>query len=281
MSFTPSPTPRRRFGTTAPVILVAGALALWPLPALAQTAADRQSDNAVKALLEQVDTARDKFEGNLDDSLKNSTIRSATGETKVSASLQDLQDNTKKLKDRFTADYAASAEAEVVLKQGTAIDGFMQRNPGVTKGRSEWEHLAATLKSLAGVYATTFPLPEGATVRRMNDKETAAAAEALANSADEYKKQIDQDKTLAKADKDAAKKSAEALSKAGDTLKSRVSDGKPATAEMRSVVDQVSKLDAFATAHPVPLAAASWSGVKTALGKLEQAFNMVPPPVRH
>ncbi len=280
MSLTPYTTSRRRRTTSAPAILLASVLALWSLPTLAQTTADRQSDSAVKALLEQVDNARDKFEGNLDNSLKNSTIRNATGERSVSGALQDFQDSTKKLKDRFTDDYSASAEVEVVLKQGTAIDSFMQRNPGVTKGRSEWDHLAATLKSLAGVYATTFPLPEGATVRRMNDKETAAAAEAIENSADEYKKQLDDDKTLTKADKDAGKKSAEALSKAADTLKSRVSDGKPATAEMRIVVDQVAKLDAFSTAHPVPLTAASWSGIKTALGKLEQAFNIVPPPVR-
>jgi hypothetical protein len=279
MTVTTSPAPRRR-SAHASATLCASVLALCSLPALAQTA-DRQSDSQVKALIEQVDTARDKFEGNLDNSLKNSTIRSATGERKVSAALQDFQDNTKKLKDRFTEDYSASAEAETVLKQGTAIDTFMKGNPGVAKGRSEWDHLAATLKSLAGVYATTFPLPEGATVRRMNDKETAAAAEDLKNSVDQYRKQIDDDKTLAKADKDAAKKSAENLARAADTLKSRVSDGKPATAEMRSVVDQISKLDAFVMAHPVPLAAASWSGAKTALGKLEQAFNMVPPPVRH
>lgn len=280
MSRTLSPTSRRRRSSNTPVILLASALALWSVPTLAQNAPDRQSDNAVKALLEQVDTARDKFEGNLDNSLKNSTIRNATGERSVSGALQDFQDSTKKLKDRFTDDYSASAEVEVVLKQGTAIDTFMKANPGVTKGRSEWDHLAATLKSLAGVYATTFPLPEGATVRRMNDKETAAAAEALKDSADQYRKQIDQDKTLAKTDQEAAKKSAEALSKAADTLKSRVSDGKPATSEMRSVVDQVSKLDAFVTAHPLPLGIAPWSGVKTALGKLEQAFNIVPPPVR-
>ena len=58
----------------------------------------------------------------------------------MSGALQDFQDSTKKLKDRFTDDYSASAEVEVVLKQGTAIDTFMKANPGVTKGRSEWDH---------------------------------------------------------------------------------------------------------------------------------------------
>ena len=53
---------------------------------------------------------------------------------KVSGALQDYQDNTKKLQDRFTADYAASAEVATVLKQSTAIDTFMQGSPSVHEG---------------------------------------------------------------------------------------------------------------------------------------------------
>ena len=47
---------------------------------------------------------RDKFEGNLDGQFKASTVRGPSGvETKVAGALQDYQDNTQKLKDRFTA----------------------------------------------------------------------------------------------------------------------------------------------------------------------------------
>jgi hypothetical protein len=47
-------------------ILIAGAVCLWSMPALAQTAPERLSDKDVKTLIEQVDEARDKFEGNLE-----------------------------------------------------------------------------------------------------------------------------------------------------------------------------------------------------------------------
>ena len=50
---------------------------------------------------------------------KGSTLRGPSGETKVAGALQDYQDNTQKLKDRFTADYSASAEVATVLKQST------------------------------------------------------------------------------------------------------------------------------------------------------------------
>ena len=77
------------------------------------------------------------------------------------------------------------------------------------KGRSEWDRQAANLKRLAEAYGTTFPFAEGATARRMNDKETAAAAAAIATAADRFKSDLDKDTTLPKPDKDAAKKDVE------------------------------------------------------------------------
>jgi len=260
-------------------LLLAGAFAIRPLPAQAQSA-ERLSDKEVKALIEQVYEARDKFEGNLDGQLKSSTIRTATREMSVGAILQDLQDNSNKLKERFTADYPASAEVETLLRQATNIDTYMRNNPTVTKGRSEWEKLASTLKSLAGAYATTFPLPEGATVRRLNDKETAAAADTLKKAADDYKDRVDDDKNLAPADKTAGKKAAEDLAKAADALKSRVDDGKPSSAEAKRVVAAATSLSAFNVSHPVPTAAAAWNDAQRSLNTLQQAFAMIAAPPR-
>ena len=144
------------------MLLLIGALALVATSAFAQPPAERLPDKDVKALIDQVDEGRDKFEGNLDGEFKGSTIRNANGETRVSGALQDYQDSTKKLKDRFTSDYSASAEATTVLKQSSAIDAFMRRQPGTMKGRSEWDRQAANMQRLAAVYGATFPLADGA-----------------------------------------------------------------------------------------------------------------------
>src|SRR6185436_5092448 len=108
----------RMGGIIAAVILAA-------VGGAAQTG-ERPSDKEVKALIDEVDTGRDKFEGNLDGDFKGSTLRGPTGETKVSGALQDYQDSTKKLQHRFTPDYSASAEVATVLKQSTRIDAFMK-----------------------------------------------------------------------------------------------------------------------------------------------------------
>jgi hypothetical protein len=244
------------------------------MPALAQTRPERLSDKEVKTLIDQVDEGRDKFEGNLDGKFKGSTLRGASGEVKVAGALQDYQDNTQKLKDRFTPDYSASAEVATVLKQSTAIDTFMQGSESAMKGRTEWDRQTTNLKGLANAYGATFPLPDGATVRRMNDKETAGFATAIATAAGRFKSDLDKG-TLAKADKDAAKKDAELLIKQANAVKSRTSDGKPATGEMRQLVEQVAKLETFVGAHPIPTMA-NWQTVQTSLGKLQQAFGLTP-----
>ena len=259
----------------AQTMLLATALSLWSMPALAQARPERLSDKDVKKLIDQVDEGRDKFEGNLDGKFKGSTLRGPNGEVKVSGALQDYQDNTQKLKDRFTPDYSASAEVMTVLKQSTAIDAFMQGAASAMKGRSEWDRQTTYLKQLAASYGTTFPLPDGATVRRMNDKETAGTAEAIASAAGRFKSDLDKATTLAKPDKDAAKKDAELLIKQANAVKSRTSDGKLATGEMRQLADQVAKLQTFVDGHPIPTMT-NWQAVQSSLGKLQQAFGLSP-----
>jgi hypothetical protein len=266
-----------RITAPAQVILLAGSL-LWSLPALAQTAPERLTDNEVKDLIEQVDSGRDKFEGNLEGKFKDSVLRNPTGEVKVAAALQDYQDNIKKLKERFTDDYSASAEVGTVLKQASNFDKFLHDTPSIVKGRSEWDHHAADLKRLAAAYATTFPQPVAgaAPVRRINDKETAVTAENLAKAADKVKDAYNDvlDTALPKPDKDAIKQALELLVKQTEEVKSRTGDHKPATAEMKLVAAQVPVVQKLLTAHPLPAAKTSWETVQSDLAKLKQAFNM-------
>jgi hypothetical protein len=269
------PVLRRRLVVACCVLCVAGTGALFPSSAFAQAAAERPADKDVKALIDQVDEGRDKFEGNLDGKFKGSTIRNANGETKVSGALQDYQDSTQKLKERFTADYAASAEVSTVLKQSGAIDGFMRRQAASMKGRPEWDRQAANLQRLAVAYGATFPLADGAVVRRMNDKETAATAEANAEASDRFKSDLDRATGMAKADKDAAKKDAELVGKQANLVKSRAGDGKPAGSEMRLLVAQLAGLQPLVDKHSLS-GTTNWQSMQASLGKLQQAYGLKP-----
>jgi hypothetical protein len=254
--------------------IAAMALALSPLFLTAQTVPARPPDKDIKALIEQVEQNRDKFEDALPGDLKNGKLRGPNGETDVSDFLKDYKDNINKLKDRFTDDYSASTELGTVLQQATRIDVYMKNQPISAKGRSEWDREAASLKSLAEAYGTTFPTPDGAPVRRINDKETAQSADAFKTAASHFKDNIDKNSTVPKADRDAAKKEVDTLSKLADQIKSRAGDGKPASAEFQQLVTQTAKVQSWIDAHPVPAAAADWQDVQQQMTKLRQAFGM-------
>jgi hypothetical protein len=260
---------RYRFGG-----IVACALILTASSSAAQTG-ERLSDKQVKAIIEEVDTGRDKFEGNLDGSFKGSTLRGPNGEAKVSVALQDYQDSTKKLQHRFAPDYPASAEAATVLKQSMQIDAFMKSPSAPANGRIEWDRQAGYLKRLADAYGTMFPLPGGATARRVNDAEAAASVGAVVTQAEQVKRAVDADKTLAKPDQKALKADVEAVIKQAKTLQSRLSDGQPSSADATALRQKVAALTANGRQLP-PAVLSAIGGLRAPLAKVDQAFGVAP-----
>jgi hypothetical protein len=249
------------------------------LGAMPELLADRLSDGDVKALLERIDDERDRFEDQLDGKLKRSILRGPGGEVNVERYLDDLQENVGKLKDRFSSQYAASAEATTVLRQGSDIQRFMAGQPPNFDGASEWNRLASSLGDLATVYGTTMPMPEGQQARRLNDREVQKAADDLAKGADRFKKDLDsalkQDKAVDKATREAAVHEAEALKKDAQSLASVVGDGRPASGEAKALLDRAAAIRSASSGRALsPTAQAAWGSVENGLDKVAQAFGM-------
>jgi hypothetical protein len=242
--------------------------------ASAQTG-DRLSDKEVKALLDAVDKGRDRFEDQLDGKLKDSILRLPNGEVNVARFLDDLQENTGRLKERFTSEYSASAEVAAVLRQSTAIDAFMKERPGI-KGGSEWDSLAANLSRLAAVYGTRFPLAGDAPVRRVSDAEAAEAAATVEDQADQFKNAVNREQALAKPAKDGLKSQADLVKNAAKTLKSRLNDSKPATSEARQLFAAMSKMRQSAGGLS-PASLALIGQMQAPLTTLSQAFGIAMP----
>jgi hypothetical protein len=262
------------------MVLAAGCwlmtLALAAPAAIAQPASgERLPDRDVKQIIEAVNQTRDRFEDQLDGKLKSSTIRGPRGETNVGAYLDDLQENVGRMKDRFKSDYSASKEVETVLRQGTDIHTYIKAQPGELKGGSEWDRMAAELGKLAAVYGTTFPVPANAAVRRINDGEAAATAEEVARAADRFKKEIDRDASLQKTTRDAVKQEVDVLIQQAKTVKSRTSDARPATAEMRDLMIGVGKVGKFVQETPLAAPAkTAWAALQAPVDKLQAAFGL-------
>jgi hypothetical protein len=238
-------------------------------------AGERLTDKDVQALIETVDNGRDRFEDQLDGKLKATIVRSPSGEVNVARFLDDLQENTGRLKDRFTPEYAASAEVAAVLRQSTAIHAFMRQKPGI-KGGSEWDQLAAHLSRLAGVYGTKFPLEGDAPVRRITDGEAARAADTIAQQADQFKNAVNREQALAKPAKDELKAQADLVKNAAKSLKSRLNDSKPATSEARQVMEAIRKMRGAAKGL-TPASLSLIGQMQAPLATLGQAFAITVP----
>jgi hypothetical protein len=252
----------------------------WSSGAVAQTTGERLNDNGVRELMEAVNQARDRFEDQLDGDVKSSIMRSATGEVAVSRYLDDLQENVQRMKDRFRDDYAASAEVETVLKQGTDIDAAMKKRPASLRGQSEWDAMAKALDRLARSYGTTFPLADKSGVRRMNDREVAQTADRLASDLERFQQDVDKLK-LDPAQAKAIKSGTDSMRNLSRTLNSRAGDGKPAAVEAKQLFETSKQVrDLAGKLSLSPAGAKAWTAAADGLAQLMQAFNVLPAPPR-
>jgi hypothetical protein len=264
-------------GLIVPGVALLMAATFMPAPPLVAQTPTRLSDKDVKALIETLDKGRDRFQGELDGKVKSSVVREPSLEVRVDKYLDDFKDSVEHLKDRFEPKYAAGAEAATVIRQATAIDTFMKKQPANLKGMSEWQHLAVELNRLADVYGTTFPLGSDSSarpVRRINDGEAAAAAAKIEEEAEHVKDAVGNEKTLAEPAKKRLKEAAELVKQKADKLKSRLKDSEPATAEATLLFAAIRDLDsASKDLNLSPASLTPMGALRAPLDTLRQAFR--------
>ncbi len=259
------------------VISCIALVALGSQAAVAQTA--RAGDKAVSGFMENVQKGVSQFERSLDSKVKNGTIRGATTEVNVENYLKDFDTSIDRMRDRFEPSYSASSEVQAVLKSANGIDRFMKSQSAALKGRSEWDVAAASLNQLATAYGASFPTPDDAAVRRINDGEIVAATDVVTKQAQAYRKALKGAFTNEEsAALGTAQKSADALSTAAKNLKSRIKSGKPASGEAGVVGETFAAAQAAVTGRSLPEpAAAAWKSIEAAVGTIDQAFGVAKP----
>jgi hypothetical protein len=243
----------------------------------AAVAADRLTDKDVKELVSRIEEGRDRFDDRLDDKIKNEIVRGPGGEVNVKNFLNDFQKNIDNLEERLKPGYAASAEVNTLLRQATLIERFFKQQPAGTRGESEWNRLATDLKTLATAYGTDFPLPDNAAVRRVGDGELAAGIEQFAKSAEQVKKtlsnELKKDKSVAQPTREAIVDEVDQLAKDAKSLRNRVKDGQPSSAEAESVLTRAAKLQTFLDGHQVPMSAGQWAAAGSRLQTIAGAYG--------
>jgi hypothetical protein len=261
--------------------LVAGVLMAVSLVAgghaRAEEALARSTDKEVRKQIEAIAERQEKFEKSLDGKFKKSIVRGPAGEVDVMAFLKDFESAVKRMDERFSGKYAASAEAADVFDRATRMHRYVREHPEL-KGANEWDAVAQKLAQLATSYGVTFPLEAGAKARRIGDGELADAAAAFAKAApktaDALKKAARSVPALAGGAESGAKDLKAAASTA-KTLASRISGGKPASAEARQLQVLSARIDALVATDGAPDAlTSSWAACGAPLETILTAFGL-------
>ena len=228
---------------TLVLALIALAVAM---PAAAQP--NRLYDKDVKALLDQSKQTYERFWDALDNGLKNTTFKGASGEFVVKKIDEDYRKVIDTARERFTDSYSASTEVTAILRDAVRTQTYVDQKGAGMKGASEWQAHATILGQLAHEYGGTFPPAENQVLRRYNDKEVVAATTAIEQSSKGLASALENALKKDKATPEATRKSMVADTKqVGETAKmlgSAIKDAKPATAQVTMLADQVKKLQA-------------------------------------
>jgi hypothetical protein len=261
--------------TIKTLILVLVALAV-AMPAAAQPA--RLYDKDVKALIEQSKSTFDRFWDALDNQLKGTTFKGASGEFVVKKIGEDYKTAIDLAKSRFNDTYSASNEVGAVLKDAVRIQNYVGQQSASMKGASEWQAHANVLGKLAVEYGATFPPAADQTFRRYGDKEVVAATAAIEQSSKQLASAFDNALKKDKATPEATRKTMVADVKlVGENAKmlgSAVKDGKPASAHVTTLVGQVKKVQGVIGASSAGTALMSQLGSLNApLATINSAFH--------
>lgn len=214
------------------------------LPAAAQPT--RLYDKEVKSLVEQSRKTYERFWDALDNNLKNTTFKGSSGEFVVKKIGEDYKNTIEIAEKRIAETYSASDEVGKIFAEAVRIDNYVAQQGAAMKGASEWQAHANVLKQLAAQFGGTFPPTQGQPYRRYTDKEVVAATAAIEQSSKQLASAVENALKKDKGTPEAARKAMVAdvklVGQSAKMLGSAVKDGKPASAQVTTLLDQVKKV---------------------------------------
>ena len=249
------------------------------------TASERLTDQEVKALLESIEKKRAAFEAALDDTLKNATIKSERGEVNTNEFFDDLQDQVRRARERFSSSYSASSEVLSLLQFATRLDAWASTQPAGFRGSREWGALATDFRRLAAAYNSGLLRPGqkslGAQARRFNDAELVTVAANVEKNMDAFRNAYDSalaaNTNLTPASRKTAIQNVDAMKDSARALNAALGKKQKGVTEANALLKgSAVMIDATLKLPPNSSAAAAWAPVREELSKVALAYEATP-----
>ena len=250
-----------------------------PLPIAAR---ERLTDEEVKALLESVEKKREAFEAALDEKLKNSTIKGARGEVNTNEFFDDLQDQVRRARERFSPNYSASSEVLSLLQFATRLDAWASTQPAGFQGSREWGALAADFRRLSAAYNSSLLRPGqkalGDQARRLNDAELVTVAASVEKNMDAFRNAYDgalaANANLTPASRKTAIQNVDTMKNSARALNTALGKEQKGIAEANALLKgSAVMIDTTLKLPPDSSAAKAWAPVREDLSKVALAYE--------
>jgi hypothetical protein len=270
-------------------VLIAAALVTSPgwsgIAPAAAVQSPRLNDDEVRALLDRIEEDADRFERSLKDAVDqrraDPTWRS---DEMVDRYVDEFEDATERLEDRFRDGRAATGLVQEVLRRGAVLDRFVAERPVGAIAQRDWMTLRSRLDDLAFAYGVRWDWTTGAPAavapaQRLRDDELARLVDSLEKSTDAFRERLDDAIEDGPADDTATDREADALMKAfdeaTDDLHDRFDTDDPMGPLVSRIVREAERLDDFVRRHRLsPQARADWEHVRALVRELAGGFGV-------
>lgn len=286
-----------RIRQTISLALALAVVSIGLTTAQAQRRTYRLSGAQVNQLIRRVEMSTERFQGSLSDALDRGSDAGTMNAGDINNYVQNLQNATAQLRDRFNRRVAAAADVQNVLQQASLVNGFLLNNRMNMRVQNDWSLVRTDLNALARAYGVTwdwnqqtgstygtpgYGYPTTTTTGqpyRLSDAQIDALLRRISVESDRFRNDLG----------NALDRSRYDNTRAEDNINQFVSDFADATAQLRSrfdsrrsvssdvegVLRQATYIDDFMRRHSLGYRAVNdWSALKSDLNQLASAYNV-------
>ncbi len=277
----------RRIRQTISFALVLAMLSMGLTAAQAQRRPYRMTDRQIDNIIRRVENSADVFRKSLDTALDRSRYDGTRQEDNINSFVQNFENATNQLRDRFNRRVSVGSDVELVLRQAGDINNFMLRNRLAGRAENDWVAVRTNLDALASAYGVSWrwnqpgqlpPVGAGGSYR-LTDQQVSAIIRRVENRTDTFRTSIDRALDRSVYDGTNAENNINQFVRdfenATDQLRNRFDNRRSVASDVESVLSRAASIDSFMRRNRLNRRVENqWTLLRTDLNELASAYSV-------
>lgn len=268
-------------------ILSCAALLVAGTVTFGQVRAYRVSDDRVENTLVEIESGTDRFHRAFDLAIDQSRFDGTSTEDALQRNIEQFENATDRLRQRFEAEESVSADVTRVLNSAAYINRFMERNTLGTMAERHWVTIRNDLNTLAGFYGLSYDwnaaVSDGDPIDRkpyrVTDRQVEIVLTRIENRTDNFKGRLDTALDRSVLDntnrEDRINQFVAEFERDTDLLRQRFEAGASVDNDVNRVLRSAASIDAFVRSNNLTnVAERNWENIRNDLNTLAGYYNV-------